>query len=1118
MSRSVRNWLPIIITLFCLTGSLTGCGGGGSSSTQSGTLVDPASTYKGNTAKAVPAEANAEDLAMGGFTGAEFASSIRVAKASDSKTSRASVDRPAFQAAQVLKQSVRRMELPRKADQIRKAERSSAKSSKTLGRTSSFQIAGESGGTASYTLEINDTTGSFFGTIVFRGFTSNGLVIDGTTETLGTFDANRQEFSRLTLSFKTLTMRSTDFTIDLSGVLSWGFNFAASTETLSMNMVLREQASSKTYWFNNYELATVYGGNSLTRTISGRYFDHDHGYVDLTTRTPLVVRYSDQLPSQGSLAFSGTAGRWIRLNFLANSLVIEVDSNGDGAVEWQVERPTMVLPPVNTPPTAAAGADQSASQWATIVLDGSASSDIEGDPLSFSWTMVSSPGYTPLTGANTATPSFTASSVGTYVLSLTVYDGKTFSLPDTVTVVVTAPTASDPAFVAQQWQYGIYGASIGQAGLFTTDLDVDGTPEIITSASTGGYADNSMWYVVRRAAGGSYEQVWRSPVYGVAIVRILLADMNADGKGDVVVALSDGVVLIYDGPTLKEVRRLQLAASLKDLAVADLDGDGSKELVTSDGIGVAVYNAGNGTQQWRVGSGGGSSIAVGNVDTDPELEIVTTNYGGKGYVLNGITGAVKWEYVNSFGARAILADLDSDGMLEIIGAAAWAKITIFDADLKSPAWEIATSQDIGAVTVTDTNGDGIPEIIYGDGQWGKVHAVDVRTHAELWTVRNPEHGVSGIAMGDVDQDGNRELLWGAGGTSTGPDYLYIADPLTANIKWQNLDFYGLSALAAGDVDDDGVDEIVMVTSYSKSAPNGGIIHVFNAQTHALKYRVNLGWSDWMGDHRVVRIGDVNGDGHTDFVISSADLYDGSISVYDGATGTLKSRSPGYNGNYFSSIAIGDVDNDGKVEIVAGQGVEHSGATGAYIIVFDGVTLQEKWRSTSLMDIWAQVYDIKIADTNNDGHPDIIASLVDRRLIVIDGVTHIQKLMIESPARAIEISDIDSDGFLEILVGRNDGTIDVYDGVTFAIKKNIFSFGKTAIDALKVADLDGSGSKELLIASNGVLSILDGQGLKWRSAYLGTTLGKNNSIAVRDVNGNGRQDIFIGADPAFYQFE
>jgi hypothetical protein len=210
-----------------------------------------------------------------------------------------------------------------------------------------------------------------------------------------------------------------------------------------------------------------------------------------------------------------------------------------------------------------------------------------------------------------------------------------------------------------------------------------------------------------------------------------------------------------------------------------------------------------------------------------------------------------------------------------------------------------------------------------------------------------------------------------------------------------------------------------------------------------------------------------------------------------------------------------VDNDGKTEIVA---ADNGGGQGVHLVVFDGATMLEKWRSVDLSASYGSVYDIKLADLDMDGHQDIIVSLTDNRLIVFDGLNHIMKLMVESPARAIEVADVDGDGFLEILVGRNDGKIDVYDGVTFAIRKTVFTFATTAIDALKVVDLDGDGKKEWLIASNGVLSILDGKGLKWRSNNLGPNLGRNNSIAVKDVDGDGHLDIFIGSDPVLYQFE
>jgi hypothetical protein len=306
----------------------------------------------------------------------------------------------------------------------------------------------------------------------------------------------------------------------------------------------------------------------------------------------------------------------------------------------------------------------------------------------------------------------------------------------------------------------------------------------------------------------------------------------------------------------------------------------------------------------------------------------------------------------------------------------------------------------------------------------------------------------------------------------------------------------------------------MVTNYSNSGYAEGIIHIFNARTHTLKFQQKLGIMDWAGSNRMVRIGDVDGDGRTEFVVSTSNLYDGVLQVYDGATCILKRQSTTFSSSSFTALALGDVDNDGKIEIVAAE----IGGQGAHLIVFDGATMLEKWRSVDLSTSYGSVYNIKFADLDKDGHQDIIASLADNRLIVFDGVNHTLKLMIESPARALEVADVDEDGFLEILVGRNDGKIDVYDGVTFAIKKTVFTFGAAPIDALRVTDLNGNGTSEWLVASAGVLSVLDGQSLIWRSGNLGSNLGRNNSIAVKDVDGDGRQDIFIGSDPVLYQFE
>jgi hypothetical protein len=100
----------------------------------------------------------------------------------------------------------------------------------------------------------------------------------------------------------------------------------------------------------------------------------------------------------------------------------------------------------DTAPTANAGNDQTVASGATVNLDGTGSSDPEGEALTHNWTQLSGPAVT-LTGANTATPSFTAPTVA--VPTTLEFQDEVCDEPpvlcdtDTVVITVNPPGASD---------------------------------------------------------------------------------------------------------------------------------------------------------------------------------------------------------------------------------------------------------------------------------------------------------------------------------------------------------------------------------------------------------------------------------------------------------------------------------------------------------------------------------------------------------------------------------------------------------------------------------------------------------------------------------------------------
>ncbi len=101
---------------------------------------------------------------------------------------------------------------------------------------------------------------------------------------------------------------------------------------------------------------------------------------------------------------------------------------------------------VNSAPVADAGADKSARVNEPVTLDGTLSSDADGEVLTYKWTFTSKPeGSAAVLNDDTAvTPHFTLDKPGNYVLSLSVSDGQQSSVEDSVTVnsINSAPVAN----------------------------------------------------------------------------------------------------------------------------------------------------------------------------------------------------------------------------------------------------------------------------------------------------------------------------------------------------------------------------------------------------------------------------------------------------------------------------------------------------------------------------------------------------------------------------------------------------------------------------------------------------------------------------------------------------
>ncbi len=124
----------------------------------------------------------------------------------------------------------------------------------------------------------------------------------------------------------------------------------------------------------------------------------------------------------------------------------------------------------NISPVANAGPDQSVNEGVQVTLDGTSSSDIDGNTLTFSWTQTAGP-FVTLSDANVANPTFTAPFVtSTTVLTfeLVVNDGTVDSAPDSVNVVVNDVSTFLVELVEQPSGVLAGGVDVGDVAAGTT--------------------------------------------------------------------------------------------------------------------------------------------------------------------------------------------------------------------------------------------------------------------------------------------------------------------------------------------------------------------------------------------------------------------------------------------------------------------------------------------------------------------------------------------------------------------------------------------------------------------------------------------------------------------------
>src|SRR5579871_345938 len=653
---------------------------------------------------------------------------------------------------------------------------------------------------------------------------------------------------------------------------------------------------------------------------------------------------------------------------------------------------------------------------------------------------------------------------------------------------------------------------------------------------------------------------------------VVSGDFNGDGKQDLL-TLDDngntagvGIMLGKGDGTFGPVSSVTTFPCTLEggIVTGDFNGDGHLDFAVVSGTNGGDCNFNPGTLWIYLGNGAGKFT----------LKATYSELGGPAY--HDVTGGL------------VAADLRGNGHLDLIAIDPNNGLDVFlgngDGTFVAPkaavalpcpgctnseaVWDLNHDGKIDLVVASENSGDGI-YVLLGNG--------DGSFQMPVFYQQGANSGAMAIAVGELIANDHGDVVMGTGNGA----YVYINNgdgtfktPVLYGPSWIN-------SIVITDINGDNKNDLV-VSSYSSSAvwtmlgngkggftagqsfatdgyPNNVVVEDFNgdkkldfATSNAQGQWISLGFGNGDGTFRssqsfgyswnaainAIATADLNGDGNLDIVEggggtgvgitvmlgSSHGVFGAPISI---AAGCGEANRSGIN-----SIALGDVNGDGKVDVVATSLDDPYNCDENIVAVLAGTgTGQFKAPVYYPTGTTQQSYSATLADPRGLKRQDILVSNADGSLSVllnngkgVYGTAAVTAAASGNGAGQIVVGDFNKDGKLDIaiadyndkavsvLLGKGDGTFEAPISTPFSINPI----------AIAVGDFNGDGKLDLAITSwnsNGSLQILTGNGdgtftvgalYNFNAWVLCYPSGGTNPywISAGDLNGDGKTDLAI----------
>lgn len=389
-----------------------------------------------------------------------------------------------------------------------------------------------------------------------------------------------------------------------------------------------------------------------------------------------------------------------------------------------------------------------------------------------------------------------------------------------------------------------------------------------------------------------------------AIGTVSAADLNGDGKPDLAVSLytpyaTAGVATLYNqgggsfsNPVFYPTdnagvpRQNNIRSSTPHVAVGDLNGDGKPDVAIADSTSTTI------SVLLNAGDGSGALIAPPLSDT---------------YQVESTTGAL----------ASVAADFTGDGNVDVasLGPTSgnlWLFVGNGDGTVTTPYSPFANDKYTSTLVAADFNGDGKLDLVTTSRI---THTADVFLNAGNGAFTGPQQFAVGtypfhFVAGDLNGDGKSDLVVSNGIDNTVSVLLNTGDG-SGNFAPQVVYGVGGGPVALADLNGDGKSDIVV-------AGVNGTQSVLGNGDGTFQNPVGIG-----AGCTSLTTGDFDGDGNVDIATTQGNISE-SVWFGNGAGGVSRTASyPGTTVAQASLVAAGDVNGDGKMDLIQGDSGGHS---------------------------------------------------------------------------------------------------------------------------------------------------------------------------------------------------